>query len=182
MNKISAIGSKYNSFLGISCPKDYVIDADTEPDCDQWGPDCFWEAKHWIKLHEEKVKKYGKVQADISWAAAWSKCRGIGGAFGHELWLVNNDPEFIRFVMAQKLYLVSPDLAFIKAQDDTVKTASEVAGNVADILQSTASAANTTVNAADTLIQFLPWVVLAAGLLFAWVVIQKKSFKAAIQS
>lgn len=160
---------RLDSFLGINCPTDYTITADTKPDCDEFGPDCYWEGKHWVKLHQEKVKKYGKKTADEQWAAAWNSCRGLSGAFGHELSIANNDLAFRTYIAEQGLNKSVPDLAFIagtaKAADVVVSTA----GNLAEVVQNTTKAAANTAGSVSTIAKWLPWIALAAAALLAYI-------------
>lgn len=161
--------SAYSDFgwFGFNCPEDdpnYVntITADTAPDCDKTGPDCFWKGIHWMQLHKKMVEKYGKAQGDLKWSNAWSSCRGISGAFGHELSIANNDEVFKFYVMAQGLNKVNNDLKTIYGtaalQQAVVDTGAAAVQTVTNLAQTAAS----TTDSANTLAKWLPYLVVAA--------------------
>lgn len=164
-----------SNLLGINCPEEdanYIntITADQAPDYDQYGPDCYWEGKHWVRSHQLKVAKYGKTIADQKFAADWQK----RSAFGHELWIANNDVEFRNYVVAQGLNKTVPDLAMIQGTGQAVQTAVDVAGSAADVVKNAADAAVNATDAANTLISWLPWIVLGAIAVVGYLMITQK--------
>lgn len=167
------------SFLGIGCPTEYNIKADTKPDCDMPGPDCMWEGKHWVALHKAKLAAYGKTRADAEWGAAWNSCRGFLGAFGHELYIANNDKEFRDYVLAQGLNNTVSDLSIIFGTGAAVQTVAtktaEIAANAGDIAVSGTQAVASTVKSADTIVKYLPWALAALALLIGVIIYKRKS-------
>ena len=171
------IAYKFNSrFLGLGCPEDdanYIntITADTTPDLDQYGPDCYWEGKHWVRWYNLNKARDGKAAADTKFAAEWQK----RSAFGHELTIANSDVEFRNMVVAEGLNQTVPDLAMIKGTAAAAQTAVNVAGSAATTVENIAATAATTANAANTLASWLPWIVLGAAVLVGLLMWNKKS-------
>lgn len=171
---IGAAGYMSN-FMGFGCPKDYAITADTTPDCDRIGFDCFWEGKHWITLHQEKVKKYGKAKADIDWATEWMKCRGVMGAFGHELFIANNDMAFRNYVNAHGLTQTVSDLKMITTTGKVGDAVVNTTGNAAQLVSNLSDTAADTSAATDKLAKWFPYIVLAGVLLIGFLIYKKGS-------
>lgn len=169
--------SQYSNLFGIGCEA-YNVTAESEPDLDGWGPDCYWEGEHWIKWHKLNVDKYGKAKADEKFQQWWSK-RSV---FGHELWIANNDGAFRAYIKQQGLDKSVPDLAFMAAQDVAWDKVGNIAGsvaNTADNIVKTAdnasAAAANTAGSVSTVAKWLPWIALAGVAIIAYLVVSKKS-------
>lgn len=175
--RLSVVNSMSNfGWFGLNCPEDdpaYIdtITANTNPDYDNTGPDCYWEGKHWVRWYQKLKEKYGKEEADIMFSAAWQK----RGPFGHELWIANNDMEFRNMVVAEGLNKTVTDLKIIQGTSQIVDTAGNVAGNVADIVESAATGAANTADAVSTVTQWLPWIAVGTLLLLGYLMYTKKS-------
>lgn len=178
MNNLSVIGIGGSaSFLGINCPTP-VITADSVPELDGWGPDCYWEGKHWVEWFYALKNKYGLLNATTKFSQEWQK----RSAFGHELWIANNDVAFRTMVSAEGLNKIVPDLAMIESTGNignnaanVVSSAGATVSNLADAIANTANAANTTVSAIDKFVSWLPYLAVAALLVVAYLMFEKKS-------
>ena len=168
---------RYSNLLGIGgCPEDepnYIntITANTNPDLDKWGPDCMWEGKHWVRWHQVNVAANGKQKADEKFAFEWQK----RSAFGHELWIANNDVEFRTYAIAQGLNKTVPDLKMIEVTGKIPETITNVGVSALDVVSNLAKAGENTTEAVSTIASWLPWIVLAGMVLVGYLMFTKKS-------
>lgn len=172
----AGLAHSYSGFLGFNCPEDDVnyintITANTTPDLDKYGPDCFWEGKHWVRWYNLNKSANGKAAADIKFSAEWQKRQG----FGHELTIASSDVEFRNMVVAEGLNNTVPDLSMIQATGNAAQTVIDVAGSAADAIKNVAAAGANATDAAATLITWLPLLVLGAAILVGFIMWNKKT-------
>lgn len=164
---------RYEGFLGIGCPAIYNITADTTPDLDRWGPDCYWEGKDWVKWYNAVKQKYGKAEADNRFSNEWGK----RGAFGHELWIANNDKAFREMVVAEGLNQTVPDLKLIGitggAVDKVVQTGGNVINSAGNVISDVATGIEKGTGSLGDIITWLPWIALGAAALIGFLWIRK---------
>lgn len=172
------MNSSVSNFSFFKSCKPYIITADSEPDYDEWGPDCFWGCSEWIQWHKAQKAKYGKAAADANFSAAWSK-NGWGSA---PLDCRTFNSEFRNYMRTEKLLdaaignaaIVRP----IGAASDVLKDASEV---ITTVSSQTKNAAENAGNLVNNVLKWLPWVGLfVVGVVIYIAVSERKSIIAKV--
>lgn len=167
--------SSFEGFLGVGCPQDYGITAQSTPDYDQWGPDCSWEAKDWMAWHKALVANGTKDMADSVWGAAFDKVTYLG----HETFFAAKNPEFKQYVINSGLVGKSQVLTQISKAEkwgDAVQAGiTDPLKNTSQILTNLTQAGADTSKSAGTIAKMLPWLVLAGAVLIGFIIWNKKS-------
>lgn len=141
------------------------ISADSEPDADGWGFDTYWDCSDWINYHKALVSKYGTADGTTRWAKAFDDAAGY---LGHEINCASKNDDFKAYIAANGLDKASTKLSQLgRAISFGDALHAPVANLGAAFNNVTAGIKNATASTA-TIATFLPWILLAAGLLMAW--------------
>lgn len=167
--------SSFEGFLGIGCPADYGVTAQSVPDYDKWGPDCAWGANEWVNWHKALLTAGPKALADATWGSAFDKVTYLGS----ETFFAAKNPAFKKYVIENGLQNSSQILSQLSKAEkwgDAVQTGvTEPVKNVSSVLTNLTSAAASTSKSADTVAKMLPWILLAGAVLIGALMWSKKS-------
>lgn len=159
-------------WFGLNCPADYKVTAASTPDYDVWGPDgCKWSAQDWINWHKAMVTAYGKPTADDKWAMAYDKSSYGASEIGYS----TGNPDFKEYVLAQNLQKKSTILSKVYKAEGTLNALGEPIRNVGQTITNITETAANTAGAASQIASWLPWIVVGAMAIVAYLVITKKS-------
>lgn len=172
----SGCSSGTSSFLGVGCPTDYGITAQSAPDYDKWGPDCAWSADNWITWHKLMVADHGKEAADSHWVAAYDQASYGSKEIGYS----TGNTAFKQYVKAQGLDKKSTILSKVYRAEVGIDSALEPVKNVGGAITNITAGAESAAKSADTLAKWFPYIVLAGVALLGLLIWNKKSLNVAV--
>lgn len=77
----------------------YIINADSLPDYDSWGPDDYWSCVDWIDWHKALKVAIGKVEADKKWLSYWND----QDSFEHDFNWCKYNTNFNNYIKSENL-------------------------------------------------------------------------------
>jgi hypothetical protein len=171
--------NRFSGFLGFGCPSSYNVTADSQPQHDGWGPDCYWDCVDWVNWHKQLVLKYGKEKADDLWATEFDK-----SSYGsHEISCSTGNQSFKDYAQLMGLDKKSTILTKVyRAESDYNTVVAQPFKNISNALDSsTAAAANAAKGAekgtesAANVLSWLPYVLVAGAVLVIGFIVYSNS-------
>jgi len=165
----------YSNFgwFGLSCPDKYNITSGSTPDYDKWGPDCRWSAQDWMQWHRAMVQDLGKQEADNRFAVAYDKSSYGSAEIGYS----TGNPAFKAYVLAEGLDKKSSILSKVYKAEQALTNIGEPIRNVGEAIGNVTKTAASATDSANTLATWIPWIVLGAGLLMAYIFYKNQSIQ-----
>lgn len=152
------------------------ITADSEPNCDGWGPDSYWSCADWITWHKALLKKYDAVTAANKWATAFDNCAGY---LGHEINCASKNDDFKTYVIDNGLVTKSTKLTQVSKAIAWGDSVHQPIADLGSALTNVTGAVKNATGSVVTIATWLPWVLLVGAVVVAGIIIFNQTEKTA---